>query len=278
MKKQTNIFSKVPALICMIAVVLIGCKNSGSDTRELASNETAITVEGTNQTAKYAEPAIQTVLDEFNPDFFYGFGTRFSGIVKADLTKPTAFADYIAEEHAQRIISYKSLEVIIIENDERTDKRIGTKGGLLTTEQINFLQSLPYSTNFLLWAEYTERSFDTGEIQDSHWTPHLTMVPEKQAEYVNGNDAIINYLKQHTKEETTVLDKDNMRPAKLYFTVTKEGTISDVNLDFSCGMPLVDTKVKDLITNLPGKWVPAENESGERVDQEFVISFGLIGC
>jgi hypothetical protein len=34
----------------------------------------------------------------------------------------------------------------------------------------------------------------------------------------------------------------------------------------------------ELITNFPGTWEPAENSKGEKVDQELVVSFGLMGC
>jgi hypothetical protein len=34
----------------------------------------------------------------------------------------------------------------------------------------------------------------------------------------------------------------------------------------------------ELIQMTPGQWQPAENELGEKVDQELVVSFGLIGC
>ena len=33
-----------------------------------------------------------------------------------------------------------------------------------------------------------------------------------------------------------------------------------------------------LIKNTPDQWVPAENEKGEKVEQELVVSFGLMGC
>jgi len=33
-----------------------------------------------------------------------------------------------------------------------------------------------------------------------------------------------------------------------------------------------------LIKNLPGDWKPAENYKGELMDQELVVSFGLMGC
>jgi len=34
----------------------------------------------------------------------------------------------------------------------------------------------------------------------------------------------------------------------------------------------------ELITKTPGEWQPAENYKGEKVDQELVVSFGLMGC
>jgi hypothetical protein len=33
-----------------------------------------------------------------------------------------------------------------------------------------------------------------------------------------------------------------------------------------------------LANNLPGKWQPAENAKGEKVDQVLVLSFGIVGC
>jgi hypothetical protein len=33
-----------------------------------------------------------------------------------------------------------------------------------------------------------------------------------------------------------------------------------------------------MITNMPGKWNPATNSKGEKVDQELVFFFGRQGC
>jgi hypothetical protein len=34
----------------------------------------------------------------------------------------------------------------------------------------------------------------------------------------------------------------------------------------------------ELISNSPGKWKPAENSVGEKVNQKLVFSFGMMGC
>ena len=123
-----------------------------------------------------------------------------------------------------------------------------------------------------------EKNAETGVLEDTHWTPYLTIVPEKQAEYLKGKESLKKYLKESSEDARAHVIPEKLQPAKLYFTVTKNGTIADVRLDKSSNYPVVDKRMIDLITNLPGKWEPAENLKGEKVDQEFVISFGLMGC
>ena len=127
-------------------------------------------------------------------------------------------------------------------------------------------------------ADLKEKNAETGVLEDTRWTPYLTIVPEKQAEYSEGKEALMKYLKENSEDARAHIIPEKLQPAKLYFTVTKNGTIAHVRLDRSSNYPVVDKRMIDLITNLPGKWEPAENLKGEKVDQELVISFGLIGC
>ncbi|MBT8286458.1 MAG: energy transducer TonB, partial [Bacteroidia bacterium] len=168
--------------------------------------------------------------------------------------------------------------VIILINDEQSNIVKTGKSGDFTAEQLDFLQSLDYSTNLMIWADYREKNVTTGKMEDHHWTPYLTIVPEKQAEYESGKESLMTYLKENSKNSRASVDPDNLQPAKLYFTVTKEGAIKNVRLDRSSNYPSVDERMIELITNAPGKWKPAENSEGEKVDQELVISFGLMGC
>jgi hypothetical protein len=142
------------------------------------------------------------------------------------------------------------------------------------------MQSLDYSTNFVIWADYEGKNKETGELEDTHWTPYLTIVPEKQAEYTHGKEALKKFLKENS-EATRIkakVEPEKLQPAKLFFTVTKTGTIENVRLDRTSNYPLVDNKMIELIKNTPGTWIPAENHKGEKVDQELVVSFGLMGC
>ena len=51
-----------------------------------------------------------------------------------------------------------------------------------------------------------------------------------------------------------------------------------VELEESSGYPAIDKTMIELLTNAPGKWKPAKNAKGEKVDQQLVFSFGEVGC
>ena len=211
-------------------------------------------------------------------NFSYDVGTRFKGFTKTELNKVKSFDHFIAEEHAGRIISYKSLSVILIENDKETDIKEIANSGVFSPAQLALLQSSDYSTNLLIKANYTEKSFHTGALEESIWTPYITVVPEKEAAYAWGNEALIYYLEKHTKEAIANLTTDQIKSGQLYFTVSKDGTVSNAEIISTSGFPNVDEKVKDLIFKLPGNWQPAENANGDKVNQTLVISFGKRGC
>ena len=203
---------------------------------------------------------------------------RFNIIKKTDLDKAKSFRDFIAEEHANRIVQYYSLSVIVLDGDKKTSQRENGTGGDLTEAQIKLLKSFDYGTNVLIQAEYREKSFETGELENSIWTPYFSVVPEKQAVHKDGKVALINYLDENSVEERASIDTDQLKPATIIFTVTKNGTIENANISRTSGYPSVDEKLKELISNTSGTWEPAENSKGEKVDQVLTIAFGVLGC
>lgn len=268
MKKNNLIFG--------IAVVALGLMAFGYIS---LNNEVAVSLEP-NSKSEIADntKAKEKIEKRIFSDFVYNVGPRFSPIKKEELNKVKTVTDFLDEEQLQRIVSYISVSVIIIEGDKESHVRETGNGDLLTPAQIELLQSSEYSTNFKIRAEYKEKNKKTGKIEDSYSTPHLTIVPEKQAEYVYGYKALIEYLKENIKEHTANVDPEKLQPAKLYFTITKTGAIKNVNLDRTSNFPEIDKKMLELISNLEGIWNPAENSKSEKVDQELVVSFGLMGC
>ncbi len=224
----------------------------------------------------------KAIKEDFNfrffPDFFYDVGTRFRGIKKNDLNNPVSVIDFLPKEDTQSIVSYTSVSISILEENLQTDTIETGTSEILTTGQIKLLQSANYATNIWIRADYKNQNNVTGKLEDNYVTPYLTVVPEKQAIYNSGKPALINYLKENSRIETTMIQENKLRSGRLIFTVTKKGVISNVKLTATSGYPHIDKKMIELIHKAPGKWKPAENSKGEKIDQDLVFTFGSVGC
>lgn len=210
-------------------------------------------------------------------DFFYHLGSRFSGITKSALSETTELKTFLKDEENQRILNYESSTVILVEKDARTDKRCPGSNAELNEAQRKFLKAMPYSQNFVVKMDVVMKSGMSGE-RYSTFTPHLTVVPQTQAHYETGNTEFIEYLKEVNKDYITSVERGQLTSAKLYFTIKTDGTIESIYLDRSCGYKHIDNAIIQHLKNTPKQWVPAKNTQGENVEQELVISFGLMGC
>lgn len=215
---------------------------------------------------------------EAEPKFHFAIGTRFQGIEKQRLTNAKSIKDFLTDDQMAEVQSYLSVRIVIIENDRQTDIRIWGEDDKLTEEQKELLDSMDYSSNFVVRADFKEFIPGTDQLKNNYFSPHLTVVPEKQVEYSAGSDAIVKYIRTNSKAEVAKVNMDSLFAAKLYFTVDTEGKVKNLHLNRTCNYPELDAKVNELILNLPGKWTPAENEKGEKVEQELVFSYGMMGC
>lgn len=210
-------------------------------------------------------------------DFFYDFGPRFQGVKRSTVQNAQSVNDFLSSAEIAKIDVIYAVNVIVIKNDEQTDIREKGFSDKLTFEQVNLLRSLDYSTNFLIETSFIEKIKGAADPHNSY-TPYMTIVPEKQAEYKQGKETLLAYMHLKNKKNTFNLDPRKLQPAKLYFTVTKNGLVENLHLDSSCGYSTIDIEMIEIITNTAGKWTPAENAKGEKMDQELVVSFGIVGC
>jgi hypothetical protein len=280
MKKSILIFAIVLIALSLTAFNIINGKDSKSEKTEATKNkELAL-----NTNAVYEAPigpilktdSIKTKPEVFE-DFIYDVGSRFAPMKKSDLEKATSLDAFFTWEELRAISKIKFVEIIVIENERQTQKREISYTKDFTEAQLKLLQSLDYTSHFNLRIEYLEKN-SVGQLEHKFNSPHITIVPEKQAAYVDGKAALKKHLKESSNEARKDVDPEKLQAAKLHFTITKLGTIEKVKLDRTSNYPLVDKTMIDLIKNLSGKWKPAENEKGEKMDQEMVVSFGLMGC
>ena len=268
MKKNIIIYGAVLTVIGIIAYGFMIRNNAETDSLEALVSENIIS----------NTQVIEKIEKKIFEDFIYDVGPRFSPIKKETIDKATAIDDFFDEEQMQRIVNLTSTSVILFIDNKQSDIRATGDSFKLNEAQLKLLQSSNYSTNLIVRVDYQTIGEENGKLIDDYSTPHLTIVPQKQASYLFGKDAIKYYLKENSKEARIGVDPDKLKPAKLFFTVTKKGTIENIHLDSSSNYPVVDKKMIEIISNLPGEWEPAENTKGEKVDQELVVSFGLMGC
>ena len=268
MKNSIIIFSIVTTALSLMAFGRI-------NTDESITNQVVTSNNNCLATDKHITEDIK---DKTYSDFFYDMSPRFSPIKKSDLDNAKSIVDFLPKDQTQPVVSYKSVSVIIIIDDRQTNIREIGYSDVLTDNQIKLLRSSEYSTNFMIRAEYLEMNKETRKLENRHFSTYLTIVPDIQAEYEGGKDAFLSYLRKNNKENTANLDEEKLQAAKLYYTVTSNGEVTNIKLDRTSGNKEIDKTMIDLITKAPGKWEPAKNSKGEKVDQELVISFGMVGC
>ncbi len=191
MKKNILILSGVLVTLSILAYGVIDSKDSVTN-QEIAS---------ISEVNPFDEQVIEDLNVKAYPDFSYDVGSRFmSRITKEDLHKAKSILDFLPKEQTDPVFKYKTVSVIILDDFRQTDKREIGYSEVLTDAQIKLLQSTDYSTNFLIRADFQEMNSEVNHLVNNYFSPHMTVVPENEAVYVNGKDALIDYLKENSRE------------------------------------------------------------------------------
>jgi hypothetical protein len=217
-----------------------------------------------------------TINKKENLDLVYDVDSRFlATITKENLNKATSVLDIVPKKaKGWWKTSFHTVTISILQEGAEIQETGNNK--TLNASQIKLLKTTNYSTNFYIKARGYDTHPETGRMED--YAYYFTIIPEKEAAYISGHSVLINYLKENSKDKTVIIKKDKLKSGKVSFTVTKKGLVSNVKLISTSGYPTIDKVLLELITKIPGKWEPAENHKGKKVDQELVFSFGRRGC
>ncbi|WP_299103352.1 hypothetical protein [uncultured Winogradskyella sp.] len=209
------------------------------------------------------------------PDLHYSVDARFEAVQKADIQAATSIYDFLNEDEKHQIEEIKSVKLIVIKDNQQSELQEYGTTAQLTKAQLKLLRSLDYFNHFTIRTEFKGKNKETGVIEDKFFGPHITIVPDQQAAYVDGKEALITYLKENSLEALNVITDDRLNAIKYSFIISKEGKVKDVKHDaMKTGYPSIDNKFKDLLQKIPGEWLPARKSNGEKMEQEFVFTFG----
>ncbi len=210
-------------------------------------------------------------------DFHYDIASRFNAtITLEDLRKARTISDLVPRGATDNMSSFTDVNINILTEDGNLLEK--GKDDQLNKQQIKLLQKATYSTNFNVEAFCKHINDETGKLEKYCFVYYVTVIPEKEANYNKGEVALINYLKNGSKKEVSMITQEELKPGKISFVVNKNGIIEQVKLVSTSGFNNIDSKMIKLVKSIPGKWTPAENSAGEKVDQQLFYSFGLIGC
>lgn len=209
------------------------------------------------------------------PDLYYGVDTRFAAIKKSDIDKATTIYDFLNEGEKQQIVEINSVKIVKIKDNRLSNFSEYGNNEQLTEAQKKLIRSTKYFNHFTVRTEFKGKNKETGKLEDRFFGPHITVVPNQQATYINGKDALLKYLKDNSIDDMTIIEGDKLGALKISFIITKKGKIANVKHDaMTTGYPSIDEKLMELIKNIPGEWTPAETSLGEKIDYEFVFTFG----
>ena len=263
MKKNILFFCIALAILSLTAFGFMKHKNQETDQEVLPKIKTvALNNDTTNKKATL--------------DLVYHVDSRFiATITKEKLNKATSILDIVPKKAKDWWnTSFHTVTVAVLQEGNEISETGNNKA--LNTAQINLLKTTDYSTNFYINARGNSIHPETERIEN--YAYYFTIIPEKEATYTRGHDALINYLKENSKGKTVIIKMNKLKPGKVSFTVSKNGLIKNVKLSSTSGYPSIDKLLIELITKIPRTWEPAENYKGEKVDQELTFFFGLMGC
>lgn len=174
---------------------------------------------------------------------------------------------------ASWIDSYASSELTLTDHG-KTLKAVGLND-TLTTEQLGLLKTADLRSELRIRIRYTGKVFVTNAIEHNTLETVMTVVPETEATYPGGNNALMGYVKEHSPFESMKPDPKNTQQVLIRFTVNEEGKTCDVRILRSSGNKTTDKHFLKLLRKMPA-WKPAENK-GRRVTQDFELSAGNAG-
>lgn len=214
-----------------------------------------------------------TVVGEIMPALWDNIGLAYKERVELDL-----ILNYFPDESYNKIIDIHEVEIEVMINGERKSS-IGNSE-MLTAEQKELLKQADMGSSiavrFRFFHRYTVSNSGRKDIRYGYYS--VDVVPETEASYPGGNQALSAYLKSNVVDKIFYSDNDYEKlPINVDFIVTENGDVENVDISRKMAIPDVDQLIKNAFTNM-AKWTPAVNAEGVFVRQKFSIPFGGMGC
>ncbi len=202
-------------------------------------------------------------------DLGFNVHGAYSNPVKKDIFyTATSMADIIPDYPASWIMRYDSLEIVVARNGKVLKAK--STNELLSLEQKQLLSSLSLGNDISINIDYQYKNILTDNTEIGTMNYSATVIPEIEAEYIGGETALKEYLKENAINKIPVIDPKQPIEATIKFTINEEGKAMNAYIMKLSEDPKTDKLLLNAINKMP-KWRPAENSKGIRVKQDFVF-------
>jgi len=214
-------------------------------------------------------------LGKVEKNLFFNIRGRYNGTTtKSRLSESKLIKDFVSGYPADWVSDYVSIEMIFNKNDD--EYILHSANDTLTPEQRELINSLDINDNVSIRIAYKSKNAATNETEYRNMKDiSLIVVPEFSAMPV----LLIQYLEENSLSEIPTSLQKKMEQLIIHFSINELGEINNVIVKQSSGFIEVDELILDL-TNSLRNWIPAKDNNGNAVLQDFILTFGNIqfGC
>ncbi len=195
---------------------------------------------------------------------------------KQQLRQAKSIDDLIANYPKEWHKSYELTSLWIKSYQESAGKSIMSQDETLNQEQKQLLHQMNLGGHFEMVINYQQLEGPTGEQLQKRMNLEFTVVPATQANYPQGQKALISYFESNMSEDFLTAGTE-FSTLVVKFTIAKNGKAKDIVITHQSNYQQIDKKMVKL-TQQMSTWIPAQNEKGEKVEQTFELIYGRPGC
>lgn len=152
-----------------------------------------------------------------------------------------------------------------------------SRSEVITEEQKQMLLSAEAGSDISVDVTHYYSNPVTGVLETRNVQFSYTVVPEVEAAFIDGEEAMHDYFSKKALEKIPENVFTDATQAVVTFTISEDGQVQQTLLEKSSGHPDTDALLLRTVSNMP-KWVPAKNAEGAPVLQKFLLIVGHPGC
>ncbi|MCB0396618.1 MAG: energy transducer TonB [Flavobacteriales bacterium] len=203
------------------------------------------------------------------PDMQYEiYGNAFQRAKMEKLANAATLSDIFPNFPASWIEEYINVELAVMIDGELT-KVTGTND-TLNPEQKSILKKLDPGTLIMMDADYRRTNAVTGVLEPGHMHHRTFAVPETEASYPGGPEAMAKYFSDACTWPIAAQMDPSFKESVVQFTIDEKGNVTDVRLLWSSGNTLADGCLFETVSRMP-VWTPARNSKDKKMKQTISV-------